>query len=483
MMTKSMNRRLRQIGWTAALVLVIGLAITALARTAANAPDGRIVVASGGAGGLNHEMGERFQATLARHGLRVELRKELEGIASLNALVNRSQGVDAAFLKGGLIGGLQGRYASADDQARHDSETRALRSLGRLFYEPMWVFYRGPEQITSLKDFKGKRIVVGHPTSGARRVVMHLLKANGIDDRNSRLIDQDLDETGTALRGAAEGAGKADVAFVILPPENERVQRLLRAPEILLMDFSAEADAYANRFPFLSKVVMHRNSVEFDPEIPSADITLLATSSVLAVRNDAHSAVVTLLANAVLQNPKSGIDKRGEPILFHRATAFPIIEDAELEVMPEVRALFKTGEMPLLLRSFAPLSGSGWLPFWLVAYIHQHGSKIVLLLIPLLSVLIPLIRILPSLYNWTVRRRLRVMYAELKQLERSVEQEPGPAAIGRLHHELDRIDRLAQRIKYPLAFTDELYDLRGHVELVRQRLAAMERRTTTAAAA
>ena len=215
---------MRFAGWTMAGLLCAVLLLTAVLRWVDPSPPGRLVVASGGAGGLNHEMAELYKPVLARYGIDLQLRRDLEGIASLNALVASDRKVDAAFLKGGLVGGLQGRYASSDDQAKHTRETAALRSIGRLFYEPMWVFYRGPEQVSSLKEFRGKRILVGAPGSGARRVVMHLLKANGIDDRNSKLIDEDLPEDAAAIRGS----GKADVAFVILPPETQKVQRLLQ---------------------------------------------------------------------------------------------------------------------------------------------------------------------------------------------------------------------------------------------------------------
>ena len=36
--------------------------------------------------------------------------------------------------------------------------------------------------------------------------------------------------------------------------------------------------------------------------------------------------------------------------------------------------------------------------------------------------------------------------------------------------ELDRIDQAVRRIRVPLNFSDQLYDLRGHIDLVRQRL-------------
>jgi hypothetical protein len=44
-----------------------------------------------------------------------------------------------------------------------------------------------------------------------------------------------------------------------------------------------------------------------------------------------------------------------------------------------------------------------------------------------------------------------------------------------MHTELDDIDRAVATIKVPLYLSDQLYDLRGHIDLVRQRLAERER--------
>ena len=82
-------------------------------------------------------------------------------------------------------------------------------------------------------------------------------------------------------------------------------------PGIRLMDFSPEAEAYDNRFPAIAKVILRKGAVEFNPVIPSADITLLTTTAAIVVRNDMHPALVNLLTQAVISNPRPAFDKRG----------------------------------------------------------------------------------------------------------------------------------------------------------------------------
>jgi hypothetical protein len=72
----------------------------------------------------------------------------------------------------------------------------------------------------------------------------------------------------------------------------------------------------------------------------------------------------------------------------------------------------------------------------------------------------------------TLRLRSRIYrwYADLRQLEEAVEQPQ--ADVQALVERLDQLDHQTGRIAVPLSFTGELYDLRAHIELVRERLRA-----------
>ena len=443
------------------IILALWLAIVLLKP----GPAGKIVLATGGAAGAYEELAETWKRELAKYGVTLELRPEVQGLGALRALTGDHQ-ADAAIVKGGLAGSLRGRLATASEQAEHEVEVERLQSVGRLFYEPIWVFYRGPNLVKSLGEFKGRRIIVGTPESGAQRVAKLLLKANGVTAENSKFIEHDFPADAKPLTG--EGA---DVAFVALPPDAKKVQDLLRTPGILLMDFSAEAEAYVNRFPFLSKVVMSRAAVEFAPEIPSADITLLASEPALVVRRDLHPALVSLLTHAVSANPKPGFDRTGEPVLFYRAGQFPNANDPEFEVVPDSKAYFKSGELPVLLRAVGPVNASLGIPFWVTAFAFLNATKIVLLAIPILSIMIPLGRLLPALYTWMTRNRLLQWYDRLKELEFKLDHNPTPAQLAEVDETLKRIDRAVSRMRLPRNFADQLYNLRSHIELVSQKLA------------
>ena len=421
------------------------------------------------------QLASTYRSDLERLGVNLQTRQSTEGFETFAALIEPSSGMHAALVKGGLFGSLRGRLATAEERDLHEKKIGGkLRSIGRLFYEPVWVFTRGDLPIESLRDLKGRKILVGGPQSATRRVAGQLLKANGVDATNATLIE-------APLSGKAEQlvSSEVDAGIVILPADSERIQELLRVRDIRLMDFSPEADAYTTRFPALAKVVLSRGAVEFEPQLPSADITLLTTSASLIVRAEMAPALVNILTFAVVHNPKSGFDKSGDPVLFHRAGEFPSVYDPEFEIATEARPIYKLGELPFLLRLLAPINKQLGLPFSATVFMWTHAVTL-LLLIPILAIALPLIRLIPRVYVWTVRRRILYWYHQLRLLERSLHSGALTYAPGATQAEFERIDAAVRRLRIPHQFSDQQYDLRGHIELVRQRILAGSMQMATA---
>jgi uncharacterized protein len=458
-------------------VLAAGLGIGGLAVVHSSQQldrQGKIVIAAGSA--QYAELAQRYQQELRKYGVDVQVRSTMrtkegalrpyEGRLTLRALADNNSGITAGFVKGGLVGSLQGRLASEKQKGRH-AEYSKLRSVGRLFHEPVWVFTRGDLPLATLRDLKGKRIMIGTRDSGGRAVSRLLLRANGvIDKENAIFLDEDLAADADPLL-----SGKADAAIMIMAADTDRIQSLLRVPGIRLMDFKEEAEAYANRFPSLTRVVLRQGAVEFDPLIPTDDITLLSTTVALVVRPDMQPALVSLLTHAVLSNPKPGFDKEGDPVLFYRAGEFPSANDPEYEVPNEARVVYKQGELPMVLKNLAPTASELRVPFSYTAFINNHSATL-LGLIGAMAIILPLTRAIPAIYVWMIRRRLVYWYRQLKALERRIDRagtSPHDAEV--LQAEFDRIESNVRVIRVPTYYSNQLYDLRGHIDLVRQRLA------------
>ena len=107
-----------------------------------------------------------------------------------------------------------------------------------------------------------------------------------------------------------------------------------------------------------------------------------------------------------------------------------------------------------------------YLPFWLANFVDRMW----IVLLPLLAALLPLSRIVPPLVTLRLRSRVYRWYANLRAIEQALEA-PG-ADLAALREEIERLDAQTEQIGVPLSFTNELYDLRAHIHLVRKRILA-----------
>jgi hypothetical protein len=252
--------------------------------------------------------------------------------------------------------------------------------------------------------------------------------------------------------------GEADAGFLVLAAEARTIQRLLRTPNVRLMSF-ANADAYIQRFPFLSRLELRQGVVDFAANIPPAETTLIATTAALLVRADAHPALVNLLAQAVqASHGQPTVDPDGDIPLFQRAGEFPMANDPEFAMSEDARRVYRAGP-PVLQR---------YLPFWLATMF----DRLIVSFVVLVPILIPLIRFAPQIYNWRMRRRISYWYGQLKWLEADARRAATPQERASKLAELDRIEAAVGNLPVPLGFADRLYELRQHVDLARRRLTA-----------
>lgn len=401
----------------------------------APAPPKSLVISTGSLTGAYHAFAGRYRDILARNDIRLEVRTSSGSIENLRALKNDDSGVDIAFVQAGIA------------QEDEDSE---LASLGNVYYEPVWVFYRGGQVLDRLTQLRGKRIAIGGEGSGNQLLALQLLLASGFQTDSPGLIPLGGEAAEAALR-----KGEVDAVFFIAAPEAPAVQHLLQVPDIRLMSF-AQADAYTKRLPFLSVVRLPRGGVDIVKDIPARDTLLVAPTAHLAARDALHPALVSLLAQALTE-------VHGQAGLFHKAGEFPTFRDHDFPRSDEAERHYKSGP-PFLQR---------YLPFWLAVFADRIG----VMLIPLFALLIPASRIVPLLYSWRVRSRIYRWYGELKYLEHDIRQHFATDRVGDFMDRLDRIEEQANARPVPLAFTNELYILREHINLVRGTLARQQAKT------
>ena len=79
----------------------------------------------------------------------------------------------------------------------------------------------------------------------------------------------------------------------------------------------------------------------------------------------------------------------------------------------------------------------------------------------------------PAFCRWLTigswRRRLFYWYAQLKALEASFDG-PIDKHLSEKQAEIERIEEAVSHISFPLTFSDQLYNLRSHIEIVRRKI-------------
>lgn len=103
------------------------------------APPQTITITTGGEAGGYHTFAKRYAQILARSNITLDLRPSAGSIENLARIRDERTDTDLALLQGGI--------ATANDAPE-------LMSIGRLFYEPLWVFYRGADTLDRLSQAK-----------------------------------------------------------------------------------------------------------------------------------------------------------------------------------------------------------------------------------------------------------------------------------------------------------------------------------------
>ena len=388
----------------------------------------KIVIASGPQEGLYHVFAQRYRAILARDGVTLEVRKTGGAAENARLVADPKSGVDVAFMQGGVI-----------------REPGNVVMLASLYYEPLWVFYRGQEALSQLDKLRFRKVAIGNPDQGVGLFVEPLLKANNVTGFNSR-----LEPIGNLEALRALQAGQVDAAMFVGGVESDAIFQALHDTNLKLMSFS-RAEAYQRRFDHITKLTLPSGTVDLGLEIPPADVTLISTEAMLVARDDLPAAIVNLLLEAARES-------HSDQGYFERPREFPNTDPVDIPVSVDADRHHRFG--PSFLHRY--------LPFFFATFLE----RLVILLVPLLVVIVPLVNLLPQLLRWRIRSRVYRWYGELALLERDVASRTGELPIEEWLAKIDRIEGGAARIKTPTSYASEAYTLREHIGLVRRNILA-----------
>jgi TRAP-type uncharacterized transport system substrate-binding protein len=394
------------------------------------APPSKVVMATAFKGASFEYYGRIYRKIFARFHVELELRETAGALENVKLLQDQKSGVQIAFVTGGVSDG---------------THAPGLLSLGTAYNQPFWIFYSSNEPFDRLSQLKGKRIAVGPVGSGTRYSAEQILGKGGINSETATL----LPFAGT-IAVKAMNEGKVDAVWIIGAPDASAVQSFLRDPDVRLMNFPTAA-AFTRIFPEVVRLVLPQGVVDIDRNVPPNDVTLIGTTTKVLVRSDLHPEIVQLLLHTM-------VEAHSGPNIFQRSGEFPNSADTEYPVAPAAIDFYKNG----------PSFMQRHLPLWL----SVHVQRAIAVLVTVIAISLPLFRFLPQTYNWITRRRLFYWYGKLKALEDSFDVSPSDKHLTEKQEEIERIEDAVSHIRFPLAFSDQVYNLRSHIDIVRRKIAS-----------
>jgi TRAP transporter TAXI family solute receptor len=418
---------------------LIVIAVAATVAWLGPLPPKVVTMSTGTAGSEFDRFAREYQAILKRSGVRLRLVPSAGSVENLARLNDPRAGIAVAFAQGGLTS---------------EAKSPDLESLGTVFYQPFWLFVRRGISLARPEEIRGKRVAAGPDGSGTQVVAKKFLALNGIDESTLQLVPLPAAEAGEALM-----RGEIDAAAMVASWDTPIVHRLLASSDVNVVG-APRADAYVALDPYFTKLVLPTGVGDLATNRPPNDVTLVATEASLIVRRDLHPAVQYLLLEAATEiHSAAG--------LFRKADQFPAPAPVDLPISRDARQFYKSGS-PFLQR---------YLPYGLAVL----ASRLLLLLIPVIGVAYPLLRMAPTLYGWSMRRRIFRLYGELKYIEVELDAAGGVPAADLLA-QLQRLEERANHLQLPFAFAPFLYQLRNHIALVRDHIQAVGSGTAAPAA-
>ena len=408
--------------WLGPLGLIVILGFVAAYVVMGPPPPKQVTIAGGGAGGAYALAAEELATALAEEDVEPTVLATAGSLDNISRL--KADEADIAIVQTGLI---------------EEVDSNTLRSLGAVFYEPLWVFVRSEADIGDLRQLAGLRIAVGAEGSGSRGLADLLLGEVGLTAGGYTAVSLGGVEAASALR-----AGEVDALLAVSGIGAGWIRELVSDPAIQLVSL-ARAPAYSRRPPSLDTVTLYSGVIDPAAGLPATDVQMLAPAAEIVVREDLHPAIQSLLI-------ESSFAIYSEGSVFAAPGAFPTPDLADVELSDEARGYYKDG--PTFLRRIFPFDVANFLErAWVLA-------------IPLLTLAYPLANAAPPVYRWRIRRKIYVWYSDLRELEAEARAANSEAELKEIREKLAGLQAETGEVEVPLSYNDNLYHLRSHISFV-----------------
>jgi TRAP-type uncharacterized transport system substrate-binding protein len=392
-------------------------------------PPTSFVMASGLPSGSYAALALRYRDLLEPKGIRVDTVTTEGAAAPLQRLLDPKTDVSAGFAHGML--------------AKPDmSGIVALASVER---QPVWIFTRvaGVSQLSQLKGLRIATSVVGSPSWELTQLLL----------KHAKLLPGDviIEPKASSIAATKELVdGRVDALVLVASDGTASLRQLTRSPGIEFLGVERVASLVA-RDTRLKPFVLPQGAIELRGDVPSRDLTMVASHLHLLVRDTMHPALQRVLVDAAHEIHEA-------PSFLQRQGEFPNSREVDFTPSPVAQAL-ANGDRPWTERL---------LPYWWaqLAELLMYGVA------PILFFTLLTLMWIPSFFNWKVNAALQNFYGELKFLETDIEPTASarPIEIKNLLKRLDDIEAKVTMLDLPNSYANRWYTLREHIARARSTL-------------
>jgi len=425
--------------WWAFLVVLAGFVVAY--HFVAPPPPQEITIATGSEQGSYHRFGLLLKSALERKGLRVNLRPSAGTIENFKLLSDSNTSVSIAFGQGGA-------------ERFYEGEKERIRGLGSLFYEPFWVFYRKDANMNTLTDINHMKVAIGKDGSGTQMLSKLLLRENNIPETSWVSI-------GLRDAFAAIQENRVQAMFLVAPVNDLRDQKkpnpdlhaLMADPNLSIFQIK-RTQAYISRLHHLSTVTISEGLMDLEKNYPPMDVTLISPMATLICRDDLNGDIAVLILQTCREIQEEGgwLEKRNE-FPSKKGVTFPLLRTAERFHEEGPSFFYKV------------------LPFWAA----NMANRLWIMIIPLVTLFIPLVKLALPTYRWQVIRKISAKYRLLMDIDIRISNGTVRNTLEKDITQLIKYEDELSKFSVPIMFASEYYSMRVHVHYLRKRLEEISR--------
>ena len=384
-----------------------------------------ITIATGGKGGNYYKTALLYKKLLEQQHLKVNILNTAGSVENIELVKNHK--VDFAFVQSGII-----------------EERDRIYSLASLYYEPLWIFYKNDGySIDYIIQLIGKKISIGSNGSGTQNLSSMILNINNLNKSNTKLLNYSNKKAKESLI-----KGEIDALFIVGGAKSQNIIDLLKDPNINLLSIK-RTYAYSSKYNFLNSIKLYEGTIDLYKNLPSENKQLLTTTANLIASTTIQDELVRL----ILKETKKIHQSKG---IFEKEFQFPNLNNLDSKIHEEAQRYLKYGD--------------SWLenifPFWIASNI----DRLKLLLIPLLTLMIPLLKGIWPLYRFTIRSKIYRWYKKLNKIDTELKNFNKKE----LNNTIVLLEKLKLEVQeqtnVPMSYMGEYYNLILHIDLVNKKI-------------